>query len=144
MEEKDLSLITLNIIRGIPSETYEDVMESIRNLKFLRFYLCKYNLNPSELMMYKGSPFYTELTKKEIEENYTLSYIWNEIKNFNMFSSLNKYEFFGFTQQHLIQSFLWDIFSIFLRQYQSTSFNYNWYQYSDGSSLIKEDKLQKH
>jgi len=137
-EEQKFPLTNLNIIRGIPSETQEDVIESINNLKFLRFYLNEYNLQLSELVLFKGSPFYSELSNREIKEAWNKSYEWLEVKDLDLFSSADKYEFFGFVRKNLVNSSLWNIFGICLKLYQSDGFRYNWFEYSDGSSLIKE------
>jgi hypothetical protein len=137
-EEQNIPLTSLNIIRGIPNETEDDVIESIRNLKFLRFYLNRYPLDLSELVLFKGSPFYDEMSKEEISSWGTNNYGWLEIKDIEFFKDINKYEFFGFCNDNLKNSYLWDLFSICLKQYQSNKFNYNWFEYSDGSSLIEE------
>jgi radical SAM superfamily enzyme YgiQ (UPF0313 family) len=63
----------VNIIRGVPDETTEDVLESIRNLHFLRFYLsvdgAKFVHFLGEFGLYKGADYYKFLSgKKEINE----------------------------------------------------------------------------
>jgi radical SAM superfamily enzyme YgiQ (UPF0313 family) len=137
-EEQNIPLTTLNIIRGIPTETPEDVIESISNLKFLRFLLNKYNLELSELVLFKGSPFFNELSPQERDQWWNNSHGWLEVKDLDLFSSADKYEFFGFVRKNLLNSSLWDVFGICLSQYQSHGFTYNWFEYSDGTSLIKE------
>jgi len=137
-EEQNIPINSINIIRGIPTETKEDVLESIQNLKFLRFYLNKYNLELSELVLFKDSPFYKELFKEEVDKSWINSHGWLEVKDFEFLSNANKYEIFGFVRDNLLNSYLWDVFSLCLKQYQSDTFNYNWFEYSDGSSLIEE------
>jgi len=92
----------------------------------------------SELVLFKGSPFYSELSNREIKEAWNKSYEWLEVKDLDLFSSADKYEFFGFVRKNLVNSSLWNIFGICLKLYQSDGFRYNWFEYSDGSSLIKE------
>ena len=63
---------TVNIIRGVPDETVEDVLESTFNLHFLRFYLSvpdsKFIHNQGDFGLYKEAPYCKNLTNKEIEE----------------------------------------------------------------------------
>jgi radical SAM superfamily enzyme YgiQ (UPF0313 family) len=63
----------VNIIRGVPDETTEDVLESIRNLHFLRFYLstsgAKFVHALGDFGLYKGADYYKFFSgKEEIKE----------------------------------------------------------------------------
>jgi radical SAM superfamily enzyme YgiQ (UPF0313 family) len=136
-KEHDLPFIGLNIIRGIPTETTEDVIESIKNLKFLRFLLDIHSLRLIELVLYKGSPFFNELSKKQREE-WDFSLYWDEFKNLDFLSKVDKYEFLEFVRRDLVNSQAWKFFEIFLKEYQSNKFSYNWVINSDGTSIIKE------
>jgi radical SAM superfamily enzyme YgiQ (UPF0313 family) len=67
-----VNILGANIIRGIPDETLSDVSESIKNLHFLRFFMGDQNnkmkLKPIQLAVYKGSPFYNEMTGDELSK----------------------------------------------------------------------------
>ncbi len=53
----------LNVLKGIPPETREDIMESCNNVRFLRFFFKTYKLDPIPFALFKGSPFYEEMTQ---------------------------------------------------------------------------------
>jgi len=136
-QEENFPLIALNIIRGIPTETEEDVIESIYNLKFIRFFIYNYNLYPSLLTLYKGSHYYNEISKEERESKWNYNHIWSEIDSILSVESPSKYEFIGFNRD-LIHSSLWQIFESMLKQYMNNRFYYKWYVNNDGSSTIEE------
>jgi radical SAM superfamily enzyme YgiQ (UPF0313 family) len=136
-EEQNLFVAGLNIIRGITSETIEDVVESTKNLKFLRFLLRKYSLNETILGLYKDSPFFNEVSDEEREKWWNFDRMWSIVKDLHFLSAADKYEFEGFSRG-LINSLLWDIFKLLLKHYQSENFSYKWHVHRDGSSEIEE------
>ena len=141
-EEQNFDLTGLNIIRGIPTETEEDVVESIENLKFLRFYLHKFPIIEARLGLYYGSSFYDELSPSEIEKNWKYSPLWPDITNFYFMNNINIRDFFfrtiGFSKG-LTYSNEWGIFGKILKKYNSSRFRYKWMVYPDGSSVIDEN-----
>jgi radical SAM superfamily enzyme YgiQ (UPF0313 family) len=138
IDEKDYyPKVGFNIIRGIPSETPEDVIESMNNLKFLRFYLKKFTPNLVDMMFYKDSSFYEQVSEEEREKSYTVNMIWSEISKLDFLSSVDKREFSNFDKD-LSNYLLWVTFQELFYIYASENFNYLWYGYSDGSSVIEE------
>ena len=128
----NLSLDGLNIIRGIPTESREDIMESIANVKFVRFLLNTYTLHPSTLELYKGSPFYTDMPE-ESRQKWRHNRFWEEISSSHLVSEKDRWEFFGF--YHEKPSFLWDDFDAALALFTTQNRSYTWTHYRDGSFI---------
>lgn len=61
-----------NIIKAVPDETKEDVLESMNNLHYLRFYfnIYKYKLihDKGQFTLYKESAYYKRMDKQKIKE----------------------------------------------------------------------------
>jgi len=124
----------LNIIRGIPSETKEDVTESCKNLKFVRFFLNTYTLLPSQLILYKGSPFFEEMPEEK-RRNLTYQRLWEEAAPLNIIPAGERFEFFGFPSEKPAHFPLWNIFEMMLDSYQQQNRSYTWIEYEDGSFI---------
>ena len=132
-----LAIGGLNIISGIPTETKEDVLESCENLKFLRFLLSRYKLRLTLLKLYKGSPFFEELSE---EKRRDLKYdrIWEEIAQFNRIAESDRFEFFGFPPERSDHFPLWNDFAVILESYEQQNRSYTWTEYKDGSFIEEE------
>lgn len=141
-DEEDFMISGINVIMGIPSETKKDVINSISNLKFLRFLLKKYPLTLIKLILYKGSPFYDDLPSYE-KEKWDQSILWDEINKLNFLDSDSKFEFFGFNKV-LIHDYLWKYFDLMLNYYMSSNFSYKWIIKPDGSSIVDTDECKYH
>lgn len=133
-----LNIHGLQVIRGIPHETREDIMESFDNLKFLRFFFDKYTLIPGFLRLDKGSPFYSEMSDKE-REVWNNSPLWTEIEPLHMIAESDKFEFFGFCQ--LSPSHLWADFRNFSEFYTRQQRTYEWVEHPEGS-FVEEQGLR--
>lgn len=131
-DQYGLHLDGLNIIRGIPPETKKDILESCNNVKFLRFYLNTYALRPGSLELYKGSPFYEEMTEKE-RENWRYHRFWEEISSLDCISKEDRFEFFGFYREK--PDHVWDTFETVLTTFQQQNRSYTWIEYEDGSFI---------
>ncbi|MBU7018420.1 MAG: radical SAM protein [Theionarchaea archaeon] len=127
----NLTMGGLNIIRGIPTETEEDVVESCNNVKFLRFLLNSHSLTPDLLQLDKGAPFYDDVSEKEREE-WDRNPFWSEIKPISLVNESYRFEFFGFA--HSIQNPLWNSFESLLKFYAGR-YSYEWIEYPEGSFL---------
>ena len=136
-EEQNFHLSGVNIMRNIPPETADDVVESIRNLKFLRFLLGKYKLTIVPFRLEKPSRFFVEMSQEEMEKRWNYSVLWSILKDLDFLSSVDKREFFNFASG-LVNSVLWDHFGLLVDQYVSENLSYRWFVYGDGSSLIEE------
>lgn len=133
-DEQDLIISGINVIMGIPSETKEDVVNSISNLKFLRFLVNKYPLTLIKLILYKGSIFFEEISDAE-KNKWDQSIFWDEIKHIDFFDPASKYEFFGFNKP-LTHDYLWKYFDYLLNYYISLKSSYKWIIKTGGSSVI--------
>ena len=120
----------LNVLKGIPTETREDILESCQNLSFLRFFLIEYPLNLGLLRLDKGSPFYEAMTEKERKE-WTYNPIWNEIEPLHLIPEEDRYEFFGFYKQW--QDRTWNDFERLMNFYKKQDRSYEWVEYKTGS-----------
>ncbi|MBU7019241.1 MAG: hypothetical protein HXS44_17155, partial [Theionarchaea archaeon] len=121
------------ILRGIPTETVEDILESCRNLKFLRFLLNTYSIGPSLFLLYKDSPFYKEMPEKE-REAWNNNPYWTEISPTELIPESDRFEFFGFSRERPYHS-LWDDFEVILNFYTNQNYSYTWIEYVNGSFI---------
>ncbi len=128
----------LNIIREIPTEIEEDILESCTNVKFLRFFLNKFYLEPGFLRLWKGAPFYDDVSEEERKE-WKDSPFWTEVKPFDLVSESNKREFFGFYKSS--HDRLWDDFERLLKFYVQQDRSHEWTEYPDGS-IVEEKGLR--
>jgi radical SAM superfamily enzyme YgiQ (UPF0313 family) len=142
-EEQRFSLHGLNIIRGIPDETSDEVIESMKNLRFLRFFMQNYHFNFSTFILYAGAPYYKEIPVDEIQKQWNYSTVWSELEQLDFLTHVNKHEFFGFTRDGLTNSHLWDAYQMLFEQYRCSDFSYKWYKYTDGSSIIEEFRTKE-
>ncbi|MBU7046378.1 MAG: radical SAM protein [Theionarchaea archaeon] len=121
------------ILRGTPTETVEDILESCRNLKFLRFLLNTYSIGPSLFLLYKDSPFYNEMSGKE-REIWNNNPYWTEISPARLILESDRFEFFGFSRERPYHS-LWDDFEVILNFYTNQNYSYTWIEYANGSFI---------
>jgi radical SAM superfamily enzyme YgiQ (UPF0313 family) len=135
-DQCSMPLIGLNIIRGIPTETAADVTESCTNLKFLRFFLCKYRLDPTILLLLKGSLFYSEMSEASRKE-WNEDLLWKEIVPLGLIPEADRFEFFTFYREECEHYHLWDTFEQLLRFYKEQEYTYEWIETPEGS-LIEE------
>ena len=138
----NLPLYSLNIIRGIPTETEEDVKESCSNLKFFRFLFSKYRLEPTILLLLKGSLFYDEMSEKEREE-WKEDSLWREIAPLHLIPEADRFEFFNFYNSTFSHYHLWSTFEHLLRFYEEQDRSYKWIETPDGS-VVEEKGLKSH
>ncbi|MBU6996207.1 MAG: radical SAM protein [Theionarchaea archaeon] len=136
--EYGLDISGLNILRNIPGECEEDILESLKNAQFLRFFLKRYRLVPSELVLYKGAPYYEETPLKEKEEKWIVNLIYNELERTGMIRKEDRWDFFGFAADGLKNHQYWEHILDFLEKMQSGDIEYSWSEFPDGSSLIEE------
>ncbi len=130
----NLKISCLNVIRGIPPETEDDINESCANVKFLRFLLNKYPPSPTHLILEKGSPFYDEMPQPE-REKWKANLLWAEIAPTGLMDEVNRFEFYGFSATSPPHYREWDIFDRVLMSYRSQNRSYEWIEYEDGSFL---------
>jgi radical SAM superfamily enzyme YgiQ (UPF0313 family) len=124
----------LNIIRGIPTETVDDVKESCSSVQYVRFFLDTFSLSPSVLSLFKGSPFYDDMSPEE-RQNWNENPFYAELVPLDLGIAEDRFEFFGFCRESVPHYHNWDIFERVLTSYQSQRRTYTWIEYEDGSFL---------
>lgn len=128
----------LNVLRGIPPETKEDIVESLTNVKFLRFLLTTYTLMPGFLRLDKGSPFYDDVPEKE-RERWKNNPIWTEVEPLQVVPVSEKDEVFGFCGPGLNR--IWVDFENLIKFYTKQNRTYEWVAYTNGS-FVEERGLR--
>ena len=115
------------IIQGIPTETEEDIIESINNLHFLRFYLNEesgeFLHNYSPLNLYKGTRYFSKMTRDE-KDNYDQNPVTNYIPR-SIIGDNERFDFFSFRRNVLKNQQLWSDFVAIERYYRKSKFTYN-------------------
>ena len=134
-----LPLFGLNIIRGIPTETEEDVKESCTNVKFFRFMLHFFLLDPTICMLLKYSPFYDEMSEKE-REKWDQDLLWEEAASTGIVAEEDRFEFFNFYRKTFRHYHLWDTFWSLLRLYGVQNSSYTWLKTPNGSLIEEKGK----
>lgn len=128
--------ISGNVIKGILTETENDVLESINNLHYFRFTLGgnKQNLHIGNLFIQKGSIYFRELEKENKLEKYDFSltqyylpcaYVGSS-PNYNLFEYLSFKDLFS-----------WKTFQECLSIYHESNFSYNIFEIN-GAVFYKE------
>ena len=135
-----LDIAGLNILRGIPPETEEDIFESSVNLKFLRFFFGRYHFNTPLHVLYKGSPFYEEMAEVD-RKSWNEDPYWREIAPTHLIPESDKFEFFGFCTDKLNHYSSWHDFDELMDFYRQQKRSYEWIEYFDGS-FVEEKGLR--
>jgi radical SAM superfamily enzyme YgiQ (UPF0313 family) len=125
-----------NVMKGIPPETRDDVLESCENLKFLRFLLKNYPVLPNFFALYKNSGFDIEMSEEE-KRHWNEDILWEEVASLHLIPEEDKFEFFGFYKDRLRNHLLWDTFGRLLRIYGEKKSSYTWTDYN-GYSVFEE------
>jgi radical SAM superfamily enzyme YgiQ (UPF0313 family) len=125
-----------NVMGGIPTETREDVLESCKNLKFLRFLLKGYPVLPNMFSLYKGSAFYKEMSDKE-KKNWREDPLWAEIAPLGLIPEEDRFTFFGFFPTSRTNYVLWNTFERLLRFYAQKDSSYQWVAHKDYSVITE-------
>jgi len=129
--------VSSNIVVGIPTETREDILESCKNLKFLRFFLKQYSLIPNSFILFKGSPFYDEMSEQD-RKYWDKDPLWEEIVQILSISESDRFELSGFYIDKLPHYILWSFFQRLLRFYVENNSSYEWIEYPDCSFFAEE------
>jgi radical SAM superfamily enzyme YgiQ (UPF0313 family) len=138
-DEHGLDLVGLNILKGLPGETKEEILESSINLKFLRFFFNKFELFPNHLVLFKRSIFYEEMPDEEREQWKTPPY-WADLTPMDLIADSDRFEFSGFSVDKLNHHLLWQDFEKLIQFYVKQSCFYEWFDYNEGS-FIEEKGL---
>lgn len=136
--QNELQISGLNILRELPTETKEDILESCANLKFLRFFLKKYPLTPGFLRLDKGAPFYKDVSEEE-RKKWRKNPIWEEVNPLHLIPEEDKYEFFGFYKMDHDRA--WVDFESLMNFYMKQDRSYQWVDYVSGS-FVEEKGLR--
>ncbi|MBI4647416.1 MAG: radical SAM protein [Bacteroidia bacterium] len=116
----------VNIIQGIPSETEDDIIESINNLHFLRFYFNDKDIEfihiYSPLNLYKGTKYFLKIPDDEkvsFDQNSVMDYIPQ-----SFIEHEERFNFFSFRRNILKNNNLWSDFEIIEKFYRKNKFTY--------------------
>lgn len=120
-----INVMGANIIRGIVGETVEDVLESMNNLPYLRFYLQKQKFNFShsliQLRIQKGSRFYRMVEPGE-RERWNFHPIYYLLPD-GLLTEENRFNLFSFTRD-IENKVEWEHFETLNNFYHRTNFTY--------------------
>ena len=136
--EYGITIFGLNILRNLPGECEADVLKSMDNVQFLRFFLKKYHLTTSELVLHKGAQYYKEIPLKEREKRWVVNPLYTEIEQLGLINKDDRWDFFGFTAHNLMNAGYWEQISDFIERIQTNDIQYSWLEFPDGTSLIEE------
>ena len=137
-KDYNLNISGLNIIRNLPEEREEDVLESMGNLDYLRFVLPHYDFTPSELTLYKGTEYYEMTPSHEREKRWVKNILYDKIQEIGLIKEEDRWDFFGFRARDLKHHFQWNQFLDRLKQVQQSEIFYFWTEFRDRSSLVEE------
>lgn len=130
-----------NVMGGIPTETSEDVLESCKNLKFLRFLLKGYPILPNIFSLYGGSAFYRDMSEEDLK-NWRENPLWAEISCLDLIPEEDRFSFCGFMKNSCTNYVLWSTFEKLLRFYAEKNSTYTWTDYKN-YSVIEETGAKK-
>lgn len=128
--------ISGNVIKGILTETENELIESINNLHYLRFTLGgdKQNLHMCDLIIQKGSIYFRELERENKLEKYDFSLTQYYLPSALVGSSPN-YNLFEYVSFPELYS--WRIFKECLSIYHENNYSYNIFEIN-GAIFYKE------
>lgn len=126
----------LNILRGFPEETDEDIQESIDNMHFMRFLLSNNHIsyNISSLAIGIKSPYFKELEAENTLQEWTRS-TYASLFPKSYFSQEDKYKLFSFTQKSY--NLLWEKFEHIHQYYLTHAYRYALIQ--NGSEIYYQE-----
>lgn len=137
----NMDMYGLNVLRNLPEESEADVIESMKNVKLLRFFLNQNNLSLSELTLYKRAPYYREIPQVEREKRWVVNFLYDEVKRMGLIKEKNKWDFFGFRAQNLMHHQLWEEVADLLGRMESENITYSWVESSKGSVLCENNQV---
>ncbi|MDO9152219.1 MAG: radical SAM protein [Paludibacter sp.] len=117
----------VNILQDIPSETEDDIYESINNLHFLRFFFHDKNAEFVHefltLNLYKGTEYYRKMSDAE-RSNYTVNPITDFIPR-SFIPIDEQWDFFSFRRNQMLNSVSWYDFRTIENFYKKNEFSYH-------------------
>ena len=129
-----IRLPSANVICGVIGETDQDILESIDNLHFLRFYFDKalFRHNPIPLRLAGHSDFYNAIPKSDLAR-------WAENRIFSLLpeklvEGIDRFSLFDFAAP---QNYLWELFSKINDFYCEHSYRYS-FSREDDAVLYRE------
>jgi radical SAM superfamily enzyme YgiQ (UPF0313 family) len=127
------------IIQGIPTETEDDIIESINNLHFLRFFFNdddkEFFHQYSPLNLYQGTEYFRKMTDKE-KENFDQNPVADYVPQ-SLIEPEERFDFFSFRRNVLKNYRLWFDFVTIESFYRKNKFTYEIIE-NDSSFTYKE------
>lgn len=120
----NISVIGANVIINTPDEDENDIIESINNLKFFRFFLASplFSLNVIQLVIGSYSSYLKQIKDNNLEDEYKGDVYYQLLSNEKL-QTVNKYSFFDFTLNKP-NNILWNQFDQCLKDYSRLKFSY--------------------
>lgn len=116
----------VHIIQGIPPETEADIIESISNLHFLRFYFSEGTIEFAHkfipLNLYKGTEYFSMMSSYE-KENFNRNPVSGYLPE-SFINAKERFDFFSFRRDVLKNNDLWHDFAAIERFYRKNKFSY--------------------
>lgn len=115
--------VMANVIQGIVDESTEDIIESIRNLHFLRFYFCPtlFRIDNVSLFITKSSKYYQSIQEERELWNKNIFY---ELLPKGFIEEVDRFEVFGFIKG-TSKDILWNHFKRLANDYIQNKYSYS-------------------
>ncbi|MCG8411397.1 MAG: radical SAM protein [Bacteroidales bacterium] len=139
-----------NVIVGLLDENLDDIIESMNNLHFLRFFLSNNTLNIiiNDLQISHNSRYFKELNPQE-KEKWTKDEIFDLVPNF-IVNNVNRFNLFSFHRNRVFET-EWEHVEKTLKYYYNNNIEYrvieenneHYYQEYEELKLIKTLKFEE-
>ena len=129
-------MLPLLILSDLPKESIDDIIESIDNLHYFRFYFNdkNFNINFSPLGIHNGSKYYKELSKEQLK-----LYNINEMVYLldDVFKDIDKNKLLFMYRKIQTNSIEWNKFYSILKEYKENNYSYKFIKNNDNIHFIE-------
>lgn len=135
--EYNINVVGLNVLRGLLDETDSDILESIDNLYFMRFYksLASINHNVSMLAINEMSRYYKEVSKDVVTNHIYIDPIKERLPK-GFIDPKDDFKIYQLTRKY--QNPLWDNFIAADRFYDTHNFSYKLFSLPNNTIIYTE------
>lgn len=133
-----LPLRSLNVLRNLPSELAEDVEESIANLKFLRFYLDRFDsIRCNRIVVTRETDLYADLSDEDVSKLTAGAIFWEQAGRLPFAAEIEVglLGYFTLPDRH---DELWSRFAGELQRWRDRRCHYSWSPLPGGGSIVRE------
>ncbi|MBU0488523.1 MAG: radical SAM protein, partial [Bacteroidetes bacterium] len=118
-------ILRTNLIKGVPDETKEDVLESAENLHYLRFFFHNHKHNlfhiHGNFTLYKEARYYKTLSESEIQQQYNMNPFPYYLPEKMLHTPFN---LFGYYKRQNDNHVEWGAFAIAENYYRENEYSY--------------------